>query len=284
MSEGQKVIKYLAIAFAIFLSVNIIIGIISAIFFAFSIFGVNLGIVEIRDNISNDTTEQIQFSKTYENIENINIEVGYSKLEIKQGTQLRVEAKSVNNTFSVKKISDTLNIKDNQDWNIFNSDISSEIIITIPENTLFEKVKVEAGSGEVKLSNLQTKNFDFEVGAGNVTISNINVEKKTSIDGGAGKVIVQDSSLNNLDLDVGVGEFNLLNTRLLDNTDIDAGVGKLEISLKGSLEDYKIVPKKGLGSFTIQNSEIEDDKTYGEGDNRIKIDAGIGKVSINFEK
>lgn len=283
MSDGQKIIKYLAIAFAIFLSVNIIGGIISVIFFGLSIFDINFKI-QNNKNTSIITNEEMVISQKYDNIENLKIEIGYSKLEIKQGTELKVEANTKNERIDAKRTGNTLSIKEDSAWNIFNDNIDSRIIITVPENYYFEKVKIEAGSGEINISNIQTKEFDLEVGAGNVTISNILVENKTDIDGGAGKVVIKDSILNTLDLDVGVGEFQILNTKLLENSDIDAGIGKLEINLKGNLEDYKIVPSRGLGSFTIEDKEIEDNKIYGEGDNKIKIDAGVGKVEISFNE
>lgn len=136
--------------------------------------------------------------------------------------------------------------------------------------------------GELNISDLQTKNLDFNVGAGNVTISNMLVENRADIDGGAGKVVIEDSNLNRLDLDVGVGEFEIKNSILLENTDIDAGIGKLQINLKGTIDDYEILTKRGLGSFTIQDNEVEDNKIYGKGQNKIKIDAGVGKVEISF--
>lgn len=283
MSEGQKVIKYLAIAFAIFLIVNIIGGIITAIFFGLSIFDVNFT-VQNNENSTIITNEEILISENYDNIKNLKIDIGYSRLEIKPGTKLKVETNSKNETITTKKVGETLTIKENNNWNIFNDEIDSYITITIPQNYYFEKVKIEAGSGQINISNIQTKEFDLEVGAGNVSISNILVQRKTDIDGGAGKVVIKNSNLNNLDLDVGVGEFQILNTYLLDNSDIDAGIGKLEVNLKGELQEYKIIPQRGLGSFTISGNEVEDNKTYGQGKNKIKIDAGVGKVDINFNE
>lgn len=283
MSEVQKIIKYLAIAFAIFLSINIIGGIITAIFFGLSIFGATLGLQDATmPKESLTTSQEIASIQNYEEIENIKIEVGYSKLTIKEGIELKVEAITNAKILEVRKSGDTLVIKDNKVWNLLNEQEQNEVMITLPENMLFEKVKIDAGSGELNISNLQTKNLDFNLGAGNVTISNIAVEKRADIDGGAGKVVLRDSTLNNLDLDVGVGEFQIQHTMLLENSDIDAGVGKLEINLKGSLDDYRIIPERGLGSFTLQNEEVVENKTYGEGKNKIKIEAGVGKVDINF--
>lgn len=284
MSEAQKIIKYLAIAFAIFLSVNIIGGIITAIFFGLSIFGITLGLqdAKIENNTVSTSKEEIAIIQKYEDIENMKIEIGYSKLTIKEGTELKVEGINSSKTLETKKSGKTLVIKDNKVWTWFNEHEQAEIIVTVPKNILFEKVKIEAGSGELNISDLKTKNLDFDVGAGNVIISNMLVENKADIDGGAGKVVIKSSNLNNLDLDVGVGEFQIQDTILLGNNDIDAGVGRLEINLKGNLEEYKIIPKRGLGSFTLENKEVVDNGVYGEGQNKIKIDAGVGKVEISF--
>lgn len=281
MSEIQKVIKYLAIAFAIFLSVNIIWGIVTALFFGLSIFGFVTERQEQKgsQSISSQKIEMIQNS---EEIENLKIEIGYSKLIIKTGEKLDIEAKNRDNTLEVKKEKDTLIVKDNKAWNLLNQYEESEIIITMPKNNFLNKVKIEAGSGEVSISDIKMSQLDFEVGAGNSNISNIVVENKARIEGGAGKVVIQDSILNDLDLDVGVGEFQINHTAVYGNSDIDAGIGKLDIKLKGTLHDYRIRGSRGLGSFTIENKEVEDDKIYGDGEHRIKIDAGVGKVGIDF--
>lgn len=285
MSEAQKVIKYLAIAFAIFLSVNIIGGIITATFFGLSIFGVTLGLqdAKIENNAASTSHEEMAIIQNYEDIENLKIEIGFSKLTIKEGTELKVEGINNNKTLETKKSGNTLTIKDSKVWTWFNQNEQTEIIVTVPKNILFEKVKIEAGSGELNISNLKTRNLDFDVGAGNVNISNMLVENKAEIDGGAGKVVIKDSNLNKLDLDVGVGEFQIQNSILQGNSDIDAGIGKLEINLKGHLEnEYQILTKRGLGSFTIEDNEVEDNKTYGQGQNKIIINAGVGKVDISF--
>ena len=282
MSDGQKVIKYLAIAFAIFLSVNIIIGIISAVFFGIRVLDINFK--ENNKTSSVVSNYEMVMSQKYEDVEKLKIEIGYSKLEIKQGEEFKVESNAKNENIKIRKTSNTLTIKEENTWNIFNDDIGSHIIITVPKYYFFEKIDIEAGSSQLSISDIQTKSFDLDVGAGNASISNLLVIDKADIDGGAGKVVIKDSNIANLDLDVGVGEFQILNSKLLENSDIDSGIGKLQISLKGILEDYKIIPTTGIGSFTIEGDTVENNKVYGNGENKIKIDAGIGKVEISFNE
>lgn len=151
MSEAQRVIKYLAIAFAIFLSVNIIGGIITAIFFGLSIFGITLGLQDTKiQNNKVVASEEIAIIQDYQDIENLKIEIGYSKLTMKEGNELKVEATNSSKTLETRKSNKTLTIKDNKIWDIFNQNEQTEIIVTVPQNILFEKVKIDAGSRRIK--------------------------------------------------------------------------------------------------------------------------------------
>ena len=88
--------------------------------------------------------------------------------------------------------------------------------------------------------------------------------------------------MNNLDLDMGVGKLSLT-SKLTGNNKIDSGVGAIDLSLIGSLEDYKISLDKGIGKATISGEDMKDDYTYGTGINKIDIDGGIGSINIDFK-
>lgn len=274
MSEGQKVIKYIAIAFAIFLIVNIIGGIITA--FA-CIAGVN-GIV----SISSNTENMVDFSESYTQVEQIQIECKLSNLSIKQGTEFKIEATTIEDKFECENKDGILKIRE-KEFRLFRNNVSdSNITVYIPENNKLTNVKIETGAGKVTIEKLFTDKLELDLGAGSVKISDINVEKEAKINGGVGKVKIENSVLNNLELDCGVGEFEMT-AKLIGNTDIDCGVGRLEVNLIGNEDDYKISAKKGLGSFTINSKEIQNDTKYGNGENYIKIDAGVGSTIIKYK-
>ena len=126
MSEGQKVIKYIAIAFAIFLTVNIIGGIITA--FA-CIAGVT-GIV----SISNNTENMVDFSESYTQVEQIQIECKLSNLSIKQGDEFKVEATTIEDKFECENKDGILKIRE-KEFRLFRNNVSdSNITVYIPEN------------------------------------------------------------------------------------------------------------------------------------------------------
>ena len=80
MTSAQRIIKYCALAFAVFLSVSIIGGIISMFVCLTGIFG------------GDDATGEMQSYTVNENIENLDIDISAATLEIKNGKDFSVES------------------------------------------------------------------------------------------------------------------------------------------------------------------------------------------------
>ncbi len=107
------------------------------------------------------------------------------------------------------------------------------------------------------------------MGAGKVTIQDLQATQNAKIEGGAGKVEILSGKLNNLDLDMGVGNFSITST-LTGSNKVDAGVGKLELKLEDGIDNYTIRASRGIGSIKINNREISDNREYGTGKTRTK--------------
>lgn len=280
MSEGQKVIKYIAMAFAIFLSVNIILAIIAGIFLGIKTFGL------LSNDITINTSEnqQIEYSQVYEDIKNLDINCNYSSLKvITSGDKLKVE---VNNTqeVSINKENNILKInEDTSFFDIFDFDKDIQITVYVPENEKFDNIKINTGAGKVEISKLNTNTLKLTLGAGESNISDLIVNDTTKINGGVGKLTINNSELTNLKMDLGVGEVKV-SAKISRDSKIDCGVGRLSLNLNGNKEEYEIKASHGLGRFTIDNTEIKDDTTYGNGNNYIKVSGGIGEVNIQFNK
>lgn len=266
MSEAQKVIKYFAVAFAISLIASIFLG----IYYAGNIIGDVL--------IENSREKGLNIHEFASNANILNINLRASKLIIKEGTTLKVENK--NQDIQVEQDLNKLSIEEKK-HNLFKDSNNREVVVYIPENMIFDKVYIANGAGVIDIDKLRTKELSLELGAGEITLHNLDVQNKTTIDSGAGEVRIDNALLNNLDLDVGIGEFTL-NGEVLGTSEIDAGIGELNVSLSGGKETYKIKAEKGLGSIKIDNVEYKDEIIYGEGMNEIEIDGGIGSIDIRF--
>lgn len=271
MTTAQKVIKYLALAFAIVLIVSIISGILSALY---ALSGV-LGLKKENETIKGEMSK-IDFENS--DVATLNIDVSFTNLIIKKGDLLLAETNNKN--INCMQNNQNLQIKEKQhSWFLGNN--KGDLVVYIPENLKFEKVKINAGAGKIQIENINTENLYLELGAGETKIEKLNVTNDCRIESGAGKVSILSGFIRNLNLDMGIGEFNVTSA-ITGDSKVNAGIGSLELNIQNSKENYTIKADKGIGSIKINGKEVTDDVRYGDGQNNIKIDGGIGAIKINF--
>lgn len=264
MSSTQKIIKYLAIALAFFLSFSIISSII-------------IGIISL-SNIFNQNTNDLNEIKIKNNIENLDIEVTSVNIFITEGTSLKIETN--NNNINYKEINNKLFLTEkNSNW--FNKPAESDLIIYIPEDYTFDNVYIENAIGKLEITRIKTKEIELNLGAGQTKLNNLNIINEASIEGGAGKIIIKDGNINNLDLDMGIGKI-FLTAILTGNNEINAGIVEITLNLLGSKDDYKVKVDKGIGEAVIDGNYQKNSANYGNGVNIIEIEGGIGNINIRF--
>lgn len=273
MTTAQKVIKYIAIALAIFIIVNIA----SALLFGLNMFSNFLGLTKEDNSTNRNTSNDIVSNFEDSQIMSLKIDLAYANLTVKTGDQFKSETNS--KKIECKRSGNQLLIREKGlDW--FSKDNNRNIVVTIPKDTLLDNVKIEAGAGEIQIEELNTKNLNLQMGAGKLTAQNLKVTQKSRIEGGAGKVEILSGSINNLDLEMGVGTFKLASI-LQGSNKIEAGIGKLDLDLTDDLENYTIRVERGIGAVKINGNEVSSDRTtLGTGATNIKVEGGIGSIDI----
>ena len=271
MTTAQKIIKYLALAFAAFLVVSIISGILGAIYALSGILG-----LQKEDKPIKETMNMINFENS--EVATLDIDVAFTNLIIKKGDFLIAETN--NKDINCKQNNQNLQIKEKQN-SLFSGNDKGDLVVYIPENLEFEKVKINAGAGKIQIENLNTKNLYLELGAGETIIEKLDVTEECKIESGAGKVNILSGTINELNLDMGVGKFEVT-AAIIGNSKINAGIGELELNIQDNKENYAIKAEKGIGTIKIDGKEVSDDVTYGNGKNTIKIDGGIGNINVDF--
>lgn len=267
MTTLQKVIRYLAIAFAIFLAVSIIGGVLGAV----GLFG---GFFE--DNAV------LEDAKTYavsDDITQLDVEIAAADFSIKKADSFSVESNLKN--LKVEDKNGKLVIKETR--KSFGTYTNASLILYVPADTNFTKVEIETGAGRFTVEELFAEELQLELGAGEVIISSITASEKAEIDGGAGKITIESGTLHNLDLDMGVGKLNLT-ALVTGNSSFDLGIGETNISLLGSKDDYTIKAEKGIGNITIDGKSVSNFEGIGDGDNRINVSGGIGSINLEFKE
>ena len=260
MNTFQKVVKYIALLLAL----SIIVSIITL---AFNI------INEVLLSFHEDTIENTEYKFQNEVINSLDIDIKSADFSIIYGSEFKIETNIKDVSRSVKN--GLLKVKDNSKG--YNKD--KKIVITVPEGTNFESVKMSLGKGTSTVERLSSKEVEFEVGAGKAILNNLNILNKIEIECGAGKLEINNSNINNLKLDMGAGEVSVSSV-LTGTSEFDAGVGKLSINLLDSVDDYSFTIDKGLGSIKLNNEEVSNDVTVGNGVNIIDIDGGIGEIIV----
>lgn len=273
MTTAQKIIKYLAMGFAAFLIVTIFSAILGGGYALLSA----LGLIHSNKNIVTEDLKVISDEVT--EVSTLNVELAFANLEIKTGDNFKVET---NNTkISFKNDNGSIIIKEDDNWKINGGE--SLLVIYLPEDMMdLDETKIETGAGKLNIQTLNTQGLYLELGAGDVQIENLVVTQEAKIDGGVGKTEIKSCEINDLEANLGMGEF-IFNGKLTGKSEIDSGIGSININLSDEGENYTIKPSKGIGSIQIDGKEIADGEVWGNGENRIEIDGGIGNIKINFE-
>ena len=268
MTTLQKVIKYIAVAFAIFLIVTIIGGIIT-------------GITGVSYLLSDKDIEAVGEMKVYSidsDISSLSVDLSGAQLKIKTADKLSLE--SNHKYISVKEENGKLTVSEKRKpFSVFSEGVT--VILNVPESLVFDVAAIDTGAGEVVIESLSANDLEISLGPGKADIKSLTANTSRKIDGGAGELNIDGGRLCNLKLDMGVGELTL-KSRIEGKSELDYGVGETNLILIGSKADYKIELDKGIGEATLSGESMKDDSVYGTGESFIEIDGGVGALKIEF--
>lgn len=264
MSSAQKTIKYLAMAFAIFLIVTIFTAIVSAGF----------GIIKGISGSRNSTTSELDHNK-YNSYLDINLK--YTNLKLVKGDYLKVN--NNNEKVNVKMDNNKLLITDSSNWF---SKKDEEIIVYVPSEVKYDIVNINTGAGKISIDGFNTKELIMDLGAGQANVKNITADK-SKISTGTGSVNVNNSYLNDAKLDLGIGSIDI-SGNITGDSKINSGIGKVSLDLDGIKEDYFFDISKGIGDISLNGTSLSDDSKIGSGNNSIDIDGGIGSIVIKTKQ
>lgn len=276
MTEAQRIIKYLAIAFAVFLTVAIIGGILSTV-------GVLGGIFLGGDRAEADATGELKTYAVSSGISRLQIRINAADLTIKEGSAFSVESNLKNLT--VEEKNGCLILKDLTTIKLSGSNTYQDAVLTIyvPAGTVFDSINLETGAGRVSAGELLAETVDIELGAGDAWIDTLVASKSADLEGGAGRITISGGALHDLDLDMGVGQLNLT-AALSGECQMELGVGESNITLLGSRADYALDIEKGIGEVRVDGKPVSDLGSSGNGTAEVEIHGGIGAIYVEFKE
>lgn len=229
MTTGQKIIKYCAMAFALFLILNILNGICSAVFCVAGLTG------------KNNSEYMKKGAKEYvieEDVNELKIDLSVAELEIKTGDELKVET---NHRYIQCRVDDgCLVIQEKRPFLGMNAK-GMNVCLTIPESMVWESIDMDAGIGDVTIEDVSLNNADIDIGIGELDLTG-ELTGECNIDYGIGEtnlVLYGSADDYQIELDKGIGEATLDNMKMGDDSiygsgknhiSVDGGIGELNIS------------------------------------------------------
>lgn len=270
MTEAQKIIKYLALSLAIVLIISIFSAIITGIYGLSNVLGLNhkQKVGDLKE-LSCLTAETIPTD--------LKIDLSYTDLIIKSADEFKIE--TTDSSIKCKGKNSTLTIKDKK--NYFNVTTKQKLVISLVNTETFSDIDISTGAGSLEIDNLITKRLNLDLGAGKTTIKKL-ISNDTEIDTGAGEFTIESGTINDLDFDMGVGK-TTITANITGKSKIDSGVGSLNLNILNYKDNYHLNLSKGIGTIKVDNEEVKDNETIGNGLHTLTIDGGVGEINIKFK-
>lgn len=276
MNGFQKVIKCLAMALALVLTIGIIGGVCTVVF----------GIVSAKK----EEKVQVQTSNEYETTKfsSMDIESGIANVTIEMGDKFSVNTENVPETLVTEVSHETLIVKNKEKFNWKNwldketKHENARITITVPKGTAMENVTINGGVGDVSICDFNVETLKIDGGVGKVIGSNLTGDY-VRVNTGVGDIKLEDITFNDCKFDNGVGNFVVSGT-INGDIEVDGGVGNCDLSLNASRKDYNLDIDAGVGSIHINGEKCKELKENNKSNREISVDGGVGNIDIVFTK
>lgn len=264
MDNSKKTLKYLCIGLAAAVMVLLVVV-------AF--------LLGQRSAVKKGTDEKQQSaSSAMDAPRNLEISMAAGDLDIVQGDAFHVQYDD--SVVRVTTNGDSMTIETTPRHPTASERRRMNVTVTLPETCTFGDVEIEMGAGEMKANTLRAGTMDLKLGAGNVTLNDLFVSEAAKIQGGAGEFTVKDGEISNLTMECAAGEANV-SAKLIGTSRINSAIGRVDLDLKGSQADYTVSFGMGLGECYYNNDKLSGNGTFGEGENRVTVNGGLGIIYVN---
>lgn len=228
-------------------------------------------------------------------IEKMELEVNYGQVTIEQGAVMAVSAANVSESnYQCNYKNGVLTIKDKKKYNwLTGADTmlhqGKKITITIPEGVIIDELECSVGAGEMTADTLMCKDVSIDIGAGKGYIQTLIADEKLDLEVGAGEITVENMEAGKGEFECGAGHLKIYGD-ITGDIDVDCGVGEVNMTLSPTARDYSYYVDCGIGEVridgenykTFRQSDHEHESEHGHGGCKVDVDCGIGSVNIDF--
>lgn len=172
-----------------------------------------------------------------------------------QGEPYRIEYEVTDGTLHIVSFPKHCNDND--------GDCSGQVLVTVPEDTALEEIKISLGVGDVTLCELSVGEAELETGVGDLSV----------IDTAAGEV----------ELNTGVGDVEISGVPAV-TMELTTGVGDVAARLDCTPEECGWMLTSGVGPIQVDGatSQLSASKKAPGGSCQLNGSTGVGSVTVTF--
>ena len=234
MTEMQKIIKYCALALAIFLIFIIVT----------TIANVGYNILEKTDLINNSNSKllknNIVISNNESEIREIDIDIKSSNIILKTAKNFKVETNNKDIKYSYEDGKVLIKQNNVNKW-YFNKNNNSKLIFYIPSEISLEKINLNNNVGDVKIDFEKISNLNIDLDVGDIFVKSM-LSGKNIIKSNIGDINLKLSLKQEdykFEFDKDIGEVKLNNNNNIKR-DIITGNSNNNLKIKTNIGDIKI--------------------------------------------
>ena len=243
-------------------------------------------------------------------INSLDLSVGVGEMIVQTGDDFRVEANHFQDGMRCEVRNGTLYVEEDEQgfWEVWNWDNQGQtplIVVTVPDGTVFEKVKCKVGAGSMVTGEILARSAEIDVDAGvfygdflhageklkvdvdagSAEIYGGGCEGRLTVDVDAGGAMFSDFNASAADFDVDAGGITYSGT-LLGDWKADCDVGSVELCLEAEESRYNYVVDNDMGSVSIGGQSFANLSDNAQINNQAsftgRIDCDMGSVTVEF--
>ncbi|MDF2484878.1 MAG: hypothetical protein K0R46_1046 [Herbinix sp.] len=266
--------------------------------------GVAVLVIAIASGASFEDVPTFSYEESYSEAKGLDMEIQYGEVKIVQGDTFKIDAVRLpedglesyvneDGTWIIRQDTDR---DDNfvdffgfhlSTRNIFrwNDNFTPRITITLPEDFVADNMSIVIKAGDVEADVIRATTGDFNLAAGRLVVKMLEVSQESSYEIGAGQMTLSNVKVNNITVDCGVGDVRIEGD-VTGESDISCDVGKVELDLDRDEDDYSYDISASIGNVSIDNNSYHNISNRvinnDNAENDLSLICEIGKISVDF--
>ena len=205
------------------------------------------------------TKDETHVKNIAESFTNINIDVETSDVELKLADDNKTQLVLVENSKDFHKVEvkdNTLTVKyvSTRQWFEKISFNNKHSVTVFLPDVVYNKLTIEASTGDVKVSSFKFVSSNVKVSTGDVTFNKVNIADTATFKSSTGDFSLKDISAKSLDVSVSTGKINVEGAIVAENAKFNASTGSMYLK---KLAAKNLETKSSTGNVTLDNTIIE---------------------------